>query len=699
MTRLPRSRWLALAAMLAALTMALILDGFSQHAVGRSSTVAPVGPGSGLDGQGPVLDLSEPQPRSAPLPDKTVALTFDDGPDPRWTPQILEVLRRHGVPATFFVVGAKTARHPELVRAELAAGHDVGAHTFTHSDLGQASHLRGRVELSLSQTALAGAAGVTTHLLRLPYSSSPADMGASELAAARRAGDLGYLLVFATEDGEDWRQPGPGVIVARSTPPAGRGGVVLLHDGGGDRSQTVEAVDRLITKLKADGYRFTTVSDLVGLPPGSAVARAGRVDQLQGRALLLTLGVASALARILRWLMVAFTVLTVTRTVAVLVLPRRQSRLTPPANAPEFLPPVSVIVPAYNEEVGITAAVRSLAASDYPDLEVIVVDDGSTDGTAAAVEAIDDPRVTLILRANGGKPAALNTGVAAARHDIIVMVDGDTVFEPDTIRNLVAWMADPNVGAVAGNAKVGNRGGLLGRWQHIEYVMAFNLDRRMYEALGCMPIVPGAIGAFRRDALTEVGGLSTDTLAEDTDLTMAIHRAGWKVVYESRARAWTEVPATLRQLWRQRYRWAYGTMQALWKHRGAVRERSALGLVALPWIAVTQVLLPLLSPAFDVFALYGVLFIDPVRYIAYWVAFNIFSVLIGLYAFRLDGESGRPLWSLPLQQFVYRQLVYLVVFESAVSAVAGTRLRWHKLTRTGDVVVSTATHSVCRAGQ
>jgi cellulose synthase/poly-beta-1,6-N-acetylglucosamine synthase-like glycosyltransferase/peptidoglycan/xylan/chitin deacetylase (PgdA/CDA1 family) len=685
---LARSRWLALAAMLAAVGMALVVDGFSHHAVGRSSTVVPRGASSGLDAQGPILDLSGPQPRSAPLPDRTVALTFDDGPDPRWTPQILEVLRRHGVPGTFFVVGAQAARHPELVRAELAAGHEVGAHTFTHSDLGAASGLRGGIELSLSQSALAGAAGIRTHLLRLPYSSNTAEMTEAELAAARRAADLGYVLVFATEDGQDWRQPGPGAIVARSTPPAGRGGIVLLHDAGGDRSQTVEALDRLITKLKDQGYRFTTVSELAGLPPGTAIASVGRFERLQGLALLLTLRLASALSRAFRLLILPFTALTLIRSIAVVALARRQARLIPPPDATTFFPPVSVIVPAYNEEVGITAAVRSLAGNDYPTLEVIVVDDGSTDGTAAAVAAIDDPRVRLIRQANGGKPAALNAGIAAARHDIIVMVDGDTIFEPDTIRNLVAPMADPSVGAVAGNTKVGNRRGLLGHWQHIEYVIGCNLDRRMYEALECMPVVPGAIGAFRRQALAGVGGVSHDTLAEDTDLTMAIHRAGWRVVYEPRARAWTEVPATLRQLWRQRYRWAYGTMQAIWKHRGAVRERSPLGLIALPWIAFTQVVLPLLSPAFDVFTLYGLLFLDPLHYIAYWVGFNILAIVIGLYAFRLDGESPRSLWALPLQQFVFRQLVYLVVFESVISACAGTRLRWHKLTRTGDVVVA-----------
>jgi cellulose synthase/poly-beta-1,6-N-acetylglucosamine synthase-like glycosyltransferase/peptidoglycan/xylan/chitin deacetylase (PgdA/CDA1 family) len=692
-SRLPKSRWVALVAMLAALTMALLVDGFARHEVGRSSTVPAAGPAAapaapGLDTAGPVLDLGGAQLRSAPLPDKTVALTFDDGPDPKWTPAILDVLRRHGVPATFFVVGAEVARHPELVRAEVAAGHEIGAHTFTHTDLGTVSATRATVELSLTQSALAGAAGISTHLLRLPYSSETVDLSSPELAAARRAADLGYLLVFATQDPEDWRQPGPGTIVARSTPPLGQGGIVLLHDAGGDRSQTVEAVDRLITKLQGQGYRFTTVSGLTGLPPGAVVKPVGQVAHLQGLALLLALRLAADLTKTFLLLVIPLTVLTLLRSLAVVILARRQVRLTRPAPAPTFFPPVSVIVPAYNEEVGIAAAVLSLVGNDYPTLEVIVVDDGSTDGTAAAVAAIGDPRVTLIRRPNAGKPAALNTGIAAARHDIVVMVDGDTIFESDTIRHLVAPMADPAVGAVAGNTKVGNRRGLLGRWQHVEYVIGCNLDRRMYEVLGCMPTVPGAIGAFRRQALAEVGGVSDDTLAEDTDLTMALNRAGWRVVFEDRARAWTEAPATFRQLWRQRYRWSYGTMQAMWKHRGAIRERSTLGLLGLPSIFFTQVVIPLLSPAFDVFALYGLVFLDPVRIIGFWVAFNAIQLGVGAYAFRLDGESPRPLWAAPLQQFVYRQLMYLVVIESVASALAGTRLRWHKLTRTGDVVVA-----------
>jgi cellulose synthase/poly-beta-1,6-N-acetylglucosamine synthase-like glycosyltransferase len=271
------------------------------------------------------------------------------------------------------------------------------------------------------------------------------------------------------------------------------------------------------------------------------------------------------------------------------------------------------------------------------------------------------------------------------------MVDGDTVFEPDTVRRLVQPMADERVGAVSGNTKVGNRGGLLGRWQHIEYVTGFNVDRRMYEVLQCTTTVPGAIGAFRRDALDEVGGVSGDTLAEDTDLTLAIGRAGRRVVYAEDARAWTEAPSTLGGLWRQRYRWSYGTMQAVWKHRGAVVSRdprqARIGRRALPYVTLFQILLPILAPLIDLLAVYGLVFTDPVPVVGAWAAFNALQVLLAAFAFRLDGESLRPLWALPVQQFVYRQLMYLVVIEATISALVGIRGQWKTIPRTGDVQV------------
>jgi cellulose synthase/poly-beta-1,6-N-acetylglucosamine synthase-like glycosyltransferase len=354
-----------------------------------------------------------------------------------------------------------------------------------------------------------------------------------------------------------------------------------------------------------------------------------------------------------------------------------------------------VVVPAYNEEIGIERAVRSLAASDYPRLEIVVVDDGSIDRTADIVASLGLERLRLVRQDNGGKASALNTGMRFADGEVLVMVDGDTVFEADTIRHLVRPLADPGVGAVSGNTKVGNRGGLLGRWQHIEYVTGFNLDRRMYEVLQFTPTVPGAIGAFRREALEEVGGMSGDTLAEDTDVTLAIGRTGRRVVYAEQARAWTEAPSTVAGLWRQRYRWSYGTMQAVWKHRGAVvsrdRRQTRIGRRAIPYMVFFQILLPMVAPLIDVLALYGLIFTDPVPVAAAWLGFNALQLALAAFAFRLDRESPRPLWALPLQQFVYRQMMYLVIIESTISALVGIRAQWRTIERTGDVRVGVGT--------
>jgi poly-beta-1,6 N-acetyl-D-glucosamine synthase len=661
---------------------ALVLDGYAHNRIGPSKTPGAEA-AAGLDVAGPVLDLSRTPARSVNVPAGEVALTFDDGPDPRWTPRLLKLLARKQVRATFFVVGAKVAAHPGLVRRMHDAGHDLGSHTFTHNDIAHAGRLRSALELSLTQTALAGATGVSTGLLRLPYSSDPASFTDRQLRAARSAARLGYLLVAATQDPQDWRRPGVAPIVAASLPPAGHGGVVLLHDSGGDRSQTLEAVARIIDEVHRRGDRFVTVSELINQRPGRVNRPVSALARMQGLGLLAALEGAHLLTLALTTLLVPLGILALLRAVIVVLFARRHAKITRAGPWPDHAPPVTVVVPAYNEAVGIEATVRSLVNSDYPTVEVIVVDDGSTDGTAAIVEQLHLPGVRVIRQPNSGKSIALNTGIAHSAYDVIVMVDGDTIFEPDAIRWLVRPLSDPAVGAVSGNTKVGNRRGLLGRWQHVEYVLGFNLDRRMFDTLRCIPTVPGAVGAFRRSALAEVGGMSDDTLAEDTDVTMALNRAGWRVVYEERAVAWTEAPASLGSLWRQRYRWSYGTMQAMWKHRSAVRDGSRLGRVGLPYVLAFQVLLPLLAPVVDLITVYGLVFLDGPRIAAYWIAFNLLSVLLGVFAFRLDGERLGPLWSVVLQQVVYRQLMYLVVIQSARSALAGHRLHWHRIPRAG----------------
>jgi cellulose synthase/poly-beta-1,6-N-acetylglucosamine synthase-like glycosyltransferase/peptidoglycan/xylan/chitin deacetylase (PgdA/CDA1 family) len=685
-----------LSVLLVCLCGALLLHGYTHHMFGTTPDGAARATGgtksvpAAVRTGGPVIDADAAgshKPQTARPKPRTIALTFDDGPDPVWTPKVLDLLRQRKVRATFFVLGTEAAKHPDLVRRIVAEGHQVGVHTLTHANLSTAPSWRRSLELRESQLVLAGTADVTTSLLRPPYSSGNKAIHDLDWAAIRQAREAGYLTVLSTQDSNDWRRPGVAGIVAHAMPRTKAGQILLMHDGGGDRSQTLAALNLLIPRAEARGYRFATVGDAVGLH--QPVRPAGTLDRWQGRALVAALTVTNGALTLLTWLLYAAGALTVLRAVAVVVAAHRHRRVRRRGWGPPVTTPATVIVPAYNESAGIEAAVRSLVASDHP-VEVIVVDDGSTDGTADLVESLRLPGVRVIRQPNTGKPGALNTGIRAASCDLLVMVDGDTVFEPGTVRTLLQPFADPQVGAVSGNAKVGNRRGLLGRWQHIEYVVGFNLDRRLFDLAECMPTVPGAVGAFRRDALRRIGGLSEVTLAEDTDLTMALCRDGWRVVYEERARAWTEAPATLGALWKQRYRWCYGTLQAMWKHRGALVQRGPagkLGRRGLGYLLLFQILLPLLSPVVDVFVLYGLLFLDPLKVLGVWLGILAVQTAMGWYAFRLDGESPRPLWSLPLQQFVYRQLMYLVVIQSVFTAVTGYRLRWQRMERYGSLDV------------
>jgi cellulose synthase/poly-beta-1,6-N-acetylglucosamine synthase-like glycosyltransferase/peptidoglycan/xylan/chitin deacetylase (PgdA/CDA1 family) len=656
----------------------LCLNGWV-HGVTGEHGPAPAAATSALpDGTGPVLQVDAGGTvHSATMPAGTIALTFDDGPDPRWTPLILDALRRHHARATFFVVGARVNEHPDLVRRIVAEGHELGVHTFTHTDLAAVPAWRQRLELDLTRNAIAAATGRTVRLLRPPYSSTPSAL--PDLGTVRAA--TGYLTVLADRDTEDWRRPGTDAIVAAALPTStAMGAVVMLHDGGGDRAQTVAAVERIGSE--AAGFRFVTVSEGIGLPPDEA---AGAGSVARGHALRWAQAGAGWVSAAMWWLIVAGTALALLRLAVQVVTARRHARRAAAAARRPLrsLGLVSIVVPAYNEAANIASTVRSLVGNDYPRIEVIVVDDGSTDGTADVVRRLGLPGVHLIRQANAGKPAALNTGVAAARGQLLVLVDGDTVFAPDAVGRLVQPFADPSVGAVSGNTKVANRGGLLGRWQHLEYVVGFNLDRRMFDLGECMPTIPGAIGAFRRAALLDVGGVPGDTLAEDTDLTMAVLRAGWRAVYAEHAVAWTEAPASLRQLWRQRYRWCYGTMQAAWKHRRAIREPGQLGRRGLVYLAIFQMLLPLTAPLVDVYAVYSLLFLPLAQVAAVWCGFTALQVLAAGYALRLDRERLGPLWSVPLQQVVYRQLLYLVVVQSTVAAVLGGRQRWQVMARTG----------------
>lgn len=677
-----------------ALLAMLMLRGYVHSEILADHRVQPPAatdrvPGRVLEG-GPVIDARDAHGpvRTLRVPDHRIVLTFDDGPDPTWTPRVLDTLKAHHAHAVFFVTGTMASRYPDLVARMVREGHEVGLHTFNHPDLSYQSTRRIDWELSQNQLVLAGAAGIRTSLFRPPYSSFADAMDNRSWPVTRYIGSRGYLTVVNNTDSEDWKRPGPDVIRANATPAGGRGAIVLMHDSGGDRSQTVAALDRFLPDMRARGYAFTNLTTALGAP--SAHTPVSGPALWKGKAFVAAVDLSDHLTGFLVVGLAVIGALVLTRFGLMLLLSflhARKVRREDFGWGPALTRPVSVLVPAYNESACIANTVRSLVASEHP-VEIIVVDDGSTDGTADLVEGMRLRGVRVVRQRNAGKPAALNNGIAHAHHDIVVMMDGDTVFEPATVRELVQPFADPRVGAVAGNAKVGNRDSLIGAWQHIEYVMGFNLDRRMYDLLRCMPTIPGAVGAFRREALERIGGMSDDTLAEDTDVTMALHRDGWQVVYAENARAWTEAPESVRQLWSQRYRWSYGTMQAIWKHRGAVLDRGPsgrFGRVGLPFVALFMVLAPLLAPLIDVFLLYGLVFGPTGRTVAAWLGVLAVQAVCAAYAFRLDRERMTPLVSLPLQQILYRQLMYVVLLQSWITALTGGRLRWQKLRRTGAV--------------
>lgn len=645
---------------------------------------------------------------------RLVALTFDDGPDPRWTPRILDILKDEGVPATFFVTGASVLGEASLLRRILAEGSEVGNHSTTHADLDRLPDAAIRLELNTTQRLVESYTGRSMRLFRAPYLGDADPNRPGEFRTSRVAADMGYLTVGLNVDPLDWTATSAERIVERTVAQVESGDathstqIVLLHDSGGDRSATIEALPRIIRELRARGYSLVTVSRLAGIARDDAMPPLVGPQQTAA-------GGAGALFILLAWLwkglavlFVAAITLGIARAVILGTLAIMHSRRTAaPDPAPHLIPRfVSVLIPAFNEERVIEASARRVLASSGPRIEVIVIDDGSSDATSAIVARTFglDPRVTLLTLPNGGKARALNHGLRIAKGDIVIALDADTRFEPETIARLTRWFADPGIGAVAGNAKIGNRVNLITRWQAVEYVTAQGLERRALSALDAITVVPGAVGAWRRRALDEVGGYPADTLAEDQDLTIAIQRAGWKVACDVDAIAWTEAPETVGALFKQRYRWAFGTLQCLWKHRAALWTGRPAGLArfGMPQAWLFQIGFSLISPIIDL-ALVASVIDTGLRLVnhgfalmqgnlatilGFWCAFTAVDLACGWLAYRLDGREGRlPALRLILQRFGYRQLLYAVVLRAAYSAVSGPRVGWGKLERSGQFTV------------
>jgi peptidoglycan/xylan/chitin deacetylase (PgdA/CDA1 family)/GT2 family glycosyltransferase len=616
-----------------------------------------------------------------------VALTFDDGPDPTWTPKVLEILRRHHVTATFFMIGTQAQQHQQLVRQVLRDGNVIANHTYSHQDLSKLPGWRANLEILGGSAVIEGITGQKPLLFRSPYGAG--DMTGTRVGGDQMAENLGMRSENWNDDPEDWTRPGADVIVQRALDQATERTVILLHDGGGNRSETIAALPGIIEGLRARGYVFTTLDALDGSVVSPYGVRHGIAANARGVAVIAAFRLEMAGRHLIMWLLVGGAVLALLRLLVTVPLAvihglrrRRRQRLAGPARSCR----VSVVVPAHNEGTVLDKTLQAVAQLDGAPYEVIVVDDGSTDDTAAVARRYP---VTLLTQAQQGKAAALNHGVAAASGEVVVVLDADTVLDQSFVSRVLPHFADPHVAAVAGNVRVGNRNNFLARLQSLEYVASLNLDRRAQAALNVVSVVPGAAGAFRKTALAEIGGYPDDTLVEDADLTVALLAAGWHIPYEPDAVAWTEAPQSVRDVIRQRQRWSYGTVEVVAKHAPRMMDPASgrVGLLALPWLLVTQVLLPLTGPLTDAFLLY-------LLALGQWgpaagilgIALACDVAVVGS-TLLIDGRHRSDIAYVPLMRLIWRPLQLAALVSSLLRWSHGRAQGWRRVKRHNTVVL------------
>jgi cellulose synthase/poly-beta-1,6-N-acetylglucosamine synthase-like glycosyltransferase/peptidoglycan/xylan/chitin deacetylase (PgdA/CDA1 family)/spore germination protein YaaH len=648
-----------------------------------------------------------------------VALSFDDGPDPKWTPRILDVLKNKGVHATFMLIGEEAQQNIGLMQRIVREGNEVGNHTYTHPDISEVSQRQLDWEVSLTERLFASKLGVQPLYFRPPYDIDEEPDTDDQAAPVAHIQQLGLTIVGSKLDTNDWdeRVRKTPAEIAQSilwqldrmkTKPQFRGSIILLHDGGGDRSVTVAALPVLIDTLRAHGYTIVQVSALMNKTTADVMPRLTVWQRF--RALPDSVAF-SALSTVINFIVMVFfvgDVLMSARLILVGIFAVTERLRSPHRQAsPGFNPRVAVLIPSYNEEKVIVRTIRSVLNSDYTNLHVIVIDDGSSDDTAevarkAYANEIKAGRVQVLVKPNGGKAAALNYALDRIEEDIYVGIDADTVIAADAVSKLIPHFEDPEIGAVAGNAKVGNRVNLWTRWQALEYITSQNFERRALDLFNVVTVVPGAIGAWRKAAVKKAGCYPVNTVAEDADLTMSLLEQGLKVVYEDRSLAFTEAPIDAKGLMRQRFRWSFGTLQAVWKHRAAFIRNKAMGLFALPNILIFQMLLPLVSPFIDMMFVYGIIhyFIDRhyhpeaasaanfQKLLVYFLGFLLIDFVTSAVAFSLErphpANKGDRwlLFHIWLQRFSYRQLFSIVLFKTLKRAIDGKPFNWDKLERT-----------------
>jgi cellulose synthase/poly-beta-1,6-N-acetylglucosamine synthase-like glycosyltransferase/peptidoglycan/xylan/chitin deacetylase (PgdA/CDA1 family)/spore germination protein YaaH len=653
---------------------------------------------------------------------RQVAISFDDGPDPTWTPKILDILKRENVVGTFFMIGAEAENNVRLMQRVYREGHEIGNHTWLHPDISEISNGSLDVELNLTERLFAAKLGVQPLYFRPPYSIDQEPDTNDQAAPADHIENLGYIIVGDKIDTFDWDEHPPKSpqeivnsvfqqIAIMDARPWMRGSIILMHDGGGDRSHTISALPPLIHALRDRGYQIVPVSALMGKTRAEVMPALNRKQMWRARIDSVAFFVWAFFNHFVIFVFYVGDVLMSARLIIIGLfalidrLRRRKNFATP-----DYCPRVAVLVPAYNEEKVIVRTIRSVMMSNYKNIRIIVIDDGSKDNTYqvakdAYPKDIASGRLTVITKPNGGKADALNYALERIDEEIYIGIDADGVIAHDAISKLVCHFANPKIGAVAGNAKVGNRVNLWTRWQALEYITSQNFERRALDLFDVVMVVPGAIGAWRTSAVRAGGGYHPDTVAEDADLTMNLLEQGYEVIYEDSALAFTEAPVNMDGLMRQRFRWSFGILQALFKHRGAITKRRAMGLFALPNTLIFQIVLPLVSPLIDLMFVVGVFQYLWDRYfhpeaasaasfeklLTFFLAFLVIDFVTSVLAFALERKHPASkgdawlLFHIWIQRFTYRQVFSVVLFKTLKRAIDGKPFNWDKLDRTAQM--------------
>ena len=366
-------------------------------------------------------------------------------------------------------------------------------------------------------------------------------------------------------------------------------------------------------------------------------------------------------------------------------------RRSEPYETLEF-PSVTVLIPAYNESVVIEKSVRSVAELDYPRFEVLVVDDGSSDDTLARCMRLSqfygEDKVRVIRQPNSGKAEALNQGLANARGEIVVCMDGDSRLTAETLRQGLKHFKDPHVGAVAGNVKVVNRNNMLTMLQSLEYIEGLNMVRRAQAFLGGVNIIPGPMGLFRREAMLEIGGYQSDTFAEDCDITLRLLERGWKIKYEQQAVSWTEAPEDLNSLLKQRYRWTRGILQALYKQRWKLwrLRKDPIGSFMMWYMLFEGVIWPAMNVFANCFFIFLAWWIGLSWIVVlWWAQLTMLDTIAAVYCVSMEHEDQRLIPYAVLYRLYFILLIDMTKFLATIEEIFDVPMTWGKVERLGRI--------------